>query len=89
MRVRCISLARGDNGRRPKVDHYVHMVGFLGHARKLDDAFNIITTMPAQPDAVMFGVFHGDYKIHCNVELGEWSIEKLFYLEPDNVGYYI
>jgi hypothetical protein len=61
----------------------------LGVLGQLNEAFNLIETMPLKPDAGVFGALLGACRIHCNVEIGEWAANRLFDLEPENVGYYV
>eukprot|EP01018_Ginkgo_biloba_P039547 Gb_03571 [translate_table: standard] len=73
----------------PRLDHYACMVDLLGRAGQLDEAYNLIKTMPLEPDAGVLGALLGACRIHSNIELGEWVAEQLFELEPENVGYYV
>lgn len=45
--------------------------------------------MPLEPDARVLGALLSACRIDNNVELGERMPERLFKMEPDNVGFYI
>jgi len=73
----------------PGVKHYACMVDLLGRAGKLDEAREFIEKMPIEPDAGVWGALLGACRIHCNIELGKSVAERLFYLKPGHVGYYV
>eukprot|EP01018_Ginkgo_biloba_P003994 Gb_27879 [translate_table: standard] len=73
----------------PNLKHYACMVDLLGRAGYLDEAQDFIKEMPIEPDAGVWGALLGACRIHRNIELGEHVAERIFELEPENVGYYI
>eukprot|EP01018_Ginkgo_biloba_P019248 Gb_37820 [translate_table: standard] len=70
----------------PKVEHYSCMVDLLGRSGHLDKAHEFIQKMPLEPNAVVWGALLGACRIHGNIVLGEHVAERLFELEPHNVG---
>ncbi|KAH9313013.1 hypothetical protein KI387_028048, partial [Taxus chinensis] len=73
----------------PRADHYACMVDLLGRAGHLDEAKNLINSMPCEPDAVVWGALLGACKIHANMELGKFAAENLLKLEPQNAAAYV
>ncbi|KAK0571643.1 hypothetical protein LWI29_019320 [Acer saccharum] len=73
----------------PRADHYTCVVDLLGRAGRLDEAYNLIGTMPIKPTHAVWGALLGACVIHENVELGEIAAEWLFELEPENTGNYV
>lgn len=73
----------------PKADHYTCMVDLLGRAGRLEEAYELIRTMPFQPNHAVWGALLGACVIHENVELGERAANWLFKLEPGNTGNYV
>ncbi|KAH0855705.1 hypothetical protein HID58_003947 [Brassica napus] len=67
----------------PRPDHYTCMVDLLGRAGKLEEALELIRSMPFKPHAAVFGTLLGACRVHKNVDLGELAAEKL--LELDRV----
>jgi hypothetical protein len=65
------------------------MVDLLGRAGHLDEANDLISKMPFEPDSKVWGALLGACRIHCNVELGEWATKHLVKLEPENAGNYV
>ncbi|KAF3633932.1 hypothetical protein T459_26004 [Capsicum annuum] len=74
-------------GLTPKLEHYGCMVDLLGRAGLLDDAYNLIQSMPYEPHTGSWGALLGACKIHGNVELAEKAIEHLIQLDLDDGGY--
>ncbi|XP_022147489.1 pentatricopeptide repeat-containing protein At5g08510 isoform X2 [Momordica charantia] len=73
----------------PKLEHYGCLVDLLGRAGELEEAYNLIQTMPMVPDSVIWGALLGACSFHGSVELAEVAAESLFKLEPWNPGNYV
>ncbi|KAL3818624.1 hypothetical protein ACJIZ3_004529 [Penstemon smallii] len=69
--------------------HYTCMIDLLGRAGRLNDAQNLMTNMPFEPDAATWGALLGASRIHGNTTLGEKAAEMIFALEPWNSGMYV
>ncbi|OAY81586.1 Pentatricopeptide repeat-containing protein [Ananas comosus] len=76
-------------GIQPIMKHYACIVDLLGRAGRLNDAYEFIKTMRVKPDSGVWGALLGACRIHGNVEMGLLSSEKLFEIDPENVGYYV
>ncbi|KAL4602599.1 hypothetical protein ACB092_10G064500 [Castanea dentata] len=66
-----------DHGLVPSADHYGIMVDILGRAGQLEEAYELIRTMPVQPHAAVWGA----------LLLVAGYITMLSSLEPDTTGY--
>ncbi|KAA8520776.1 hypothetical protein F0562_014952 [Nyssa sinensis] len=73
----------------PKLEHYGCMVDLLGRAGELHKAYDLIQSMPMNPDSVVWGTLLGACSFYGNVELAETVAEYLFKLEPWNPGNYV
>ncbi|CAK7348672.1 unnamed protein product [Dovyalis caffra] len=73
----------------PKLEHYGCVVDLLGRAGKLREAYDLIKSMPMEPDSVIWGALLGACSFHNNVEFAEIAAESLFKLEPWNPGNYV
>ena len=78
-----------DYGVEKREEHYACMVDLLGRAGCLDEAVDMIRTMPVQAGKNVYGAMLGACRIHNNLELAEEAAEKLFVLDPDNAGRYV
>lgn len=72
-----------------RTNHYACMVDLLGRAGRLQEAYELIKSMPFQPSHTVWGALLGACVIHENVELGEEAAKWVFELEPDNTGNYV
>uniref|UniRef100_A0A2P2N2S4 Pentatricopeptide repeat-containing protein At5g08510 n=1 Tax=Rhizophora mucronata TaxID=61149 RepID=A0A2P2N2S4_RHIMU len=73
----------------PKLEHYGCMVDLLGRTGELQEAYNLIKSMPMKADSVIWGTLLGACSFHSNIEFGEIAAEHLFELEPWNPGNYV
>ncbi|KAJ8628775.1 hypothetical protein MRB53_022098 [Persea americana] len=76
-------------GLRPGPEHYACVVDLLGRAGQLEEAYELIRSMPVEPDGAVWGALLGACKIHKNVKLAELAFGHVVELEPMNVGYYV
>ncbi|RVX18420.1 Pentatricopeptide repeat-containing protein [Vitis vinifera] len=71
----------------PLVDHYGIMVDLFGRAGWLQEALELIKSMPMQPHAGVWGALLFACRLHNNADLGEIAAQHFFELEPDTTGY--
>uniref|UniRef100_A0A0A9GVU4 DYW domain-containing protein n=1 Tax=Arundo donax TaxID=35708 RepID=A0A0A9GVU4_ARUDO len=65
------------------------MVDLLGRAGRLEEARELISSMPMPADGAVWGALLGACKIHKHAEVGEEAFKHIVELEPSNVGYYV
>ncbi|KAF3449968.1 hypothetical protein FNV43_RR06047 [Rhamnella rubrinervis] len=70
-------------------EHYACMVNLLGRAGHIDEARELVKTMPFEPDARVWGPLLSACKMHSETGLAEFAAEKLITIEPKNAGNYI
>lgn len=70
----------------PEIEHYVTIVDLLGRAGLLARARTFIDEMPIPSTAAVWGALLGACRMHKNAELGKFSAEKLFELDPHDAG---
>nr|XP_027073842.1 pentatricopeptide repeat-containing protein At5g44230 [Coffea arabica] len=76
-------------GIKPSVDHYTCMIDLLGRAGRLEEALELIQTMPIEPNGSIWGALLGACRIHRNPKVAEIAAKQLFQLEPDGIGNYV
>jgi len=69
-------------------EHYACAVDLLGRAGRIDEAWEMIQSMPMKPTAVVWVALLSACRTHARVELGEYASERLLELESDNDGSY-
>lgn len=77
------------HGIRPRVEHYVCMVDILGRSGHLDEAEDLINSIPYEPDAILWKALLGACRVHGNLDIGRRAAEHLFDLEPQNAAAYV
>lgn len=73
----------------PEVVHYACVVDLLGRGGFLDEAQEVINSMPVEPDACVWRALLGACRVHSKTELAKPISEKLIELEPTNAANYI
>ncbi|KAK9161778.1 hypothetical protein Syun_008119 [Stephania yunnanensis] len=76
-------------GVEPNVKHYGCMVDLLGRAGLLEEAEELIGTMPMAPDVATWGALLGACKKHGDTKMGERVGRTLIELQPDHDGFHV
>lgn len=87
--VRFFKSMQRDYGIEPRIEHYGAMVDMLGRSGRLQEAYDLLTSIPIPCNDVIWGALLGACRIHGDVEMGEKVIKKLLELKPNEGGYYI
>ncbi|KAI5669365.1 hypothetical protein M9H77_19218 [Catharanthus roseus] len=69
---------------RPRVEHYACMVDILGRAGRLEEAKNLIESMPLKPNIGIWQTLLSACRVHKHVEMGRKVGEILLRLDGDN-----
>ncbi|KAK9285423.1 hypothetical protein L1049_024616 [Liquidambar formosana] len=72
----------------PKPEHYGCLVDLLGRAGRLEEAQNVIETMPMKPNPALWGSLLLACRTHQHVALAEVVVERLVELKADDCGVY-
>ncbi|KAL4199815.1 hypothetical protein AMTRI_Chr03g146680 [Amborella trichopoda] len=83
------SLIKGEYELEPKIEHYGCMVDLLSRMGLVDEAEELVESMPMEPDAIIWGTLVSACRIHGNVDVGERGAKRLIELEPENGGRYV
>uniref|UniRef100_A0A2N9FIQ6 DYW domain-containing protein n=1 Tax=Fagus sylvatica TaxID=28930 RepID=A0A2N9FIQ6_FAGSY len=79
-----------EHGVEPAPDHYACVVDLLGRAGRVEEAFELINTMPPQFDKKdAWSSLLGACRMHQNVEIGEIAANNLLHLEPNVASHYV
>ncbi|KAL8223098.1 hypothetical protein R6Q57_020497 [Mikania cordata] len=76
-------------GFKPLPEHYACMVDLYGRSGELQKALTFINNMPVDPGPATWGALLSACKTHKNTELARLASDKLFELDPENVGYHV
>ncbi|KAJ7522770.1 hypothetical protein O6H91_18G025800 [Diphasiastrum complanatum] len=78
----------GDLDIAPTIEHFGCMIDLLARAGRLDEAEELISTMPFEPDHVMWMAMLGACRTHDDVDRGNRMAEYLFELDPQKDAIY-
>ncbi|XP_023729781.1 pentatricopeptide repeat-containing protein At1g08070, chloroplastic [Lactuca sativa] len=78
-----------DFGITPEVVHYSCLVDLLARGGFLNEAKNVIDTMPMAPDAATWRALIGGCRVYSDTHLAKTAFENLIELEPKNPGNYV
>ncbi|XP_065866706.1 pentatricopeptide repeat-containing protein At2g22410, mitochondrial [Euphorbia lathyris] len=73
----------------PELKHYSSMVDLLGRAGLLEEADELIQSMPIEADAAVWGALFFACRVHGNLPMGERAASKLLELDPNDSGTYV
>ncbi|VVA09797.1 PREDICTED: pentatricopeptide repeat-containing [Prunus dulcis] len=73
----------------PSADHYTCMVDLLGRAGRLEEALELVETMPIAAHGGVWGALLGACRIHGNPDIAQIAANHLFELEPDSIGNHV
>lgn len=82
-------LMQSEHGIEPTVQHYSCMVDLMGRAGMLQEAYDLVTSMPVTLKDVAWRSLLSACKAHHNLELGEIAAEVLFQLNSGNPSDYL
>ncbi|CAL5040945.1 unnamed protein product [Urochloa decumbens] len=73
----------------PQIEHYGCMIDLLARSGLLDEAMDLVQTMPIQPNAVIWGSILSACRVHKKIDLARYAAENLLKLEPDEDVVYV
>ncbi|XAR48014.1 hypothetical protein NMG60_11030695 [Bertholletia excelsa] len=73
----------------PTVEHYTCVIDMLGRAGQLEEAYELVSTMPTETNPVVWRAFLAACRLHGNAALAEIAAKKAFELEPEHCGSYV
>ncbi|KAL0399630.1 UNVERIFIED_CONTAM: Pentatricopeptide repeat-containing protein, chloroplastic [Sesamum radiatum] len=73
----------------PTMKHYGCMVDVLGRAGLIEEAAELVKSMPMNPDAIIWGSMLSACSSHWNVDAAEWAARNLISLDPNDTSAHI
>lgn len=73
----------------PGIEHYAAVADVLGRAGRLEEAYQFISSMHMEPTGSVWLTLLAACRVHKNVELAEKVAEKIFTVDPENMGAYV
>ncbi|PIA63361.1 hypothetical protein AQUCO_00201001v1 [Aquilegia coerulea] len=78
-----------DYGIPPRMEHYACAVDLFGRAGRLDEAKELVESMPFEPDAMVLKTLLGACRIKGDIELASKIAKRLLVLEPEEHCTYV
>ncbi|KAM7259778.1 hypothetical protein ACFE04_015519 [Oxalis oulophora] len=76
-------------GIKPEIEHYSCLVDALGRAGRVQEAENLISSMPYQASASMYRALLGACRVQRETEIAKRVASKLLALEPTDSAAYV
>lgn len=73
----------------PRVEHYACIVDLLGRAGRLEEAKNVIETMPLKPNIGVWQTLLSACRLHGDIDLGHYVGKILTELDSENLVNYV
>ncbi|KAE9608625.1 putative tetratricopeptide-like helical domain-containing protein [Lupinus albus] len=77
------------HGMKPTKEQYACVVDLLSRGGRIHEAYSLVTRMPIEANANLWGTLLGACKIHHEVELGRIVADQLFKIEANDIGNYV
>ncbi|KHN09686.1 Putative pentatricopeptide repeat-containing protein [Glycine soja] len=77
------------HGMKPTVEQYACVVDLLARGGRISEAYSLVTSLPIEANANLWGTLLGACKTHHEVELGRIVANQLFKIEANDIGNYI
>ncbi|CAN1769973.1 Putative pentatricopeptide repeat-containing protein At3g23330 [Linum perenne] len=75
-------------GIEPGMEHYAAMADLLSRKGKLTEAYELISSM-SKPTGTVWSLLLSACRVHKNVDLAEKVAERIFELDPENIGAHV
>ncbi|CAM0913611.1 unnamed protein product [Alopecurus aequalis] len=72
-----------------RIEHYAALVNLIGRYGELDDALEVIRSMPIAPDRSVWGSFLGACTAKKNKQLAHMAAEELSKIDPESSAPYV
>ncbi|XP_026658115.2 pentatricopeptide repeat-containing protein At5g16860-like [Phoenix dactylifera] len=73
----------------PREGHYSCMVDLLARCGLIEQALDLVKTMPMKASKEIWGTLLGACKVHSNLDIGMYTGARLLESGSDNSGYYV
>ncbi|KAH8487589.1 hypothetical protein H0E87_026241 [Populus deltoides] len=78
-----------EHGIVPRMEHYACVVDLLGRSGRLEEAMELVNSMPFKADALVLRTFLGACRVHGNMDLGKHAAEMILEQDPHDPAAYI
>ncbi|KAK1322465.1 Pentatricopeptide repeat-containing protein [Acorus calamus] len=86
---RCFERMVSSHGIEPGREHYGCMVDLLGRAGRVKEAWELVRSMPMEPDSIVLKALLSACSGGEDVGAAEWAVGRLMELNPDDTSPYV
>ncbi|KAF8412610.1 hypothetical protein HHK36_000579 [Tetracentron sinense] len=87
--LKYFNLMSQEYGITPMVEHYGCVVDLLSRAGRLDEAEDLINSMPIKPNVIVWGALLGGCRIYKDIRRGERVVQRILELDSAHSGSYV
>ncbi|KAG1334311.1 pentatricopeptide repeat-containing protein, chloroplastic [Cocos nucifera] len=73
----------------PNLEHYASFVYLLARASHVEEALEVVKTMPIEPNGLVWGALLGACLVHSRVDVAQDVARKLVDVDPENSAGYV
>lgn len=73
----------------PNLEHYASFVDLLARAGHVEEALDVVKTMPIEPNGLVWGALLGACLVHSRVDIAQDVARKLVDVDPENSAGYV
>ncbi|XP_062007439.1 pentatricopeptide repeat-containing protein At3g12770-like [Rosa rugosa] len=73
----------------PKLEHYACYIDLLARVGLVEEALEVVTSMPFEPNSIVWGALLGGCLLHSRLDYAEYVSRKLVQSDPNNTGGYV
>ena len=73
----------------PKLEHYSCYIDLLARGGQVEEALNVVSSMPFKPNNFVWGALLGGCLLHARIELAQEVSKRLVQVDPHNSAGYV
>ena len=73
----------------PTIEHYTCVIDMLGRAGMLEEAYELVKTMPIEANPVVWRALLAACRLHGYADLAKVDAQQVIELEPEHCGSYV
>ncbi|OAY64311.1 Pentatricopeptide repeat-containing protein, chloroplastic [Ananas comosus] len=73
----------------PRLEHYACFVDLIARAGFIEEALQVVNTMPIEPNGLVWGALLGASLVHSKVDIARDVAERLFDVDPESSAGYV
>lgn len=80
---------KANSSTTPQLEHYACYIDLLARVGCIEEALEVVTTMPIEPNNYVWGALLGGCLLHSRTDLAQEISKNLVEIDPENSGGYV